>query len=343
MVPVPESELPVKLPKNVNFKLPGNPLDRCEKFIHCRCYRCHGPASRETDTMDTFVNSSWFYIRYCSPKYQEFIFDKAEVEYWMPADIAIGGVEHATTVYIHDRFVTKVLNDLGLIDFDEPFLNLLAHELVVKDGKKMSKSLGNAVDPVEVIEKYGTDALRMAILFIAPPEKKLEWKETMLKSCHRFLSSVWELANKNTDVIKVAAGPARGKAWQSLWSLVIASDQKILAQKINQIIKEVTEDLNKHHFNTSIHALFKLLKLLSDFERETRNSMDNKNGVLFSQGIQTLLLLLSPFAPHLSEELWEKLGFKGLACQQPWPKYEEESSYSETKNLVIQINGKSVV
>lgn len=331
VVPVPEDELPVKLPKSTNFDLPGNPLDRNAKFVECRCYHCRRPARRETDTMDTFVNSSWFYLRYCTPKHEDFMFEKDEVDYWMPADIAIGGVEHATTVYIHDRFVTKVLHDARLVPFDEPFLNLIAHELVIKDGKKMSKSLGNTVDPEEIIAKYGADALRLAILFIAPPEKKLDWKETMLKSCYRFLNNLWEFVDKNRDITSAySIFPFKLEA--------AAEDQKNLFQKINQSIKEVTNDLEEYRFNTCIHSLIKLLKLLSDWQKATQESADGRDKILLAHGVRTLLLLLAPFAPHIAEESWEQSGFGDLVCRQSWP--DSVQLAPETKKLVIQINGK---
>lgn len=333
IVPVPEAELPVKLPKNVSFDRPGNPLDSCEKFVRCQCYDCGRPAVRETDTMDTFVNSSWFYFKYAGPNGADSIFDEQEVGYWMPADLAIGGVEHATTVYIHDRFVTKVLHDSGLIPFNEPFLNLIAHELVIKNGKKMSKSLGNTVDPNEIMAKFGADALRLAILFIAPPEKKLAWKETMVRSCFKFLNRVWEVTGDNAGAIKAyAAG--------SINLETATEKQKNFFKDINQVRREVTTDLTEHHFNTAIHALFKLLKLLSDWPQDTLDSGNDNDKILFSSGIKTFLLLLAPFAPHIAEELWQQLDFEDLICRQQWPIYEEHCGSAEARNLVIQINGK---
>lgn len=334
VVPVPEEELPVRLPKKVSFDGPGNPLDSCAGFVSCHCYRCGRPAARETDTMDTFVNSSWFYFKYASPKCADAIFDQTEVDYWLPADLAIGGVEHATTVYIHDRFVTKVLRDSGYIAFDEPFLNLIAHELVIKDGKKMSKSLGNTVDPNELIAKYGADALRLAILFIAPPEKKLAWKETMLKSCGRFLNGAWELTRENAGVIKAYAGFPM--------NIETATEkQKNFFGKINGAITEVTDDLKGHHFNTCIHALFRLLKILSEWRRATLESGDENDNILFSSGVNTLLILLAPFAPHIAEELWQQLGNEDLICRQLWPDCQVQPGLTGARNLVIQINGRT--
>ncbi|MDP1809538.1 MAG: leucine--tRNA ligase [Actinomycetota bacterium] len=330
-VPVPEEHLPVTLPRKVNFKQPGNPLARSTEFVDCRCHRCGRPAKRETDTMDTFVNSSWFYLRYCSPDHDAFMFDKDEVVYWMPADAAIGGVEHATTVYIHDRFITKVLYDAGIVPFEEPFLNLIAHELVIKDGKKMSKSLGNTVDPNEIIAKYGADALRLAILFIAPPEKKLEWKEATVKSCYRFLSSLWRLVIENLELIKPYSGVFVTEA-----DFSGPTDEP--TQAIKDIVGKVTADLEKHHFNTCIHSLFKLLKLLSD--RQKQGLAGETDKIFFAQGVRALLLLLAPFAPHISEELWEKIGFEGLICKQAWPGYSRREAASERTDLIVQINGK---
>ncbi len=318
MVPVPEKDLPVKLPLDVPLTGEGgSPLAQSAAFYQVPCPQCQSMARRETDTMDTFMESSWYFLRYCSPQYDQGAFDKKEVSYWMKkgsqvgVDQYIGGIEHAVLHLLYSRFFTKVLADLGYLDagIREPFQNLLTQGMVIKDGSKMSKSKGNVVDPNYLIEKYGADTARVFSLFAAPPEKDLEWNDQGVEGSYRFLGRVYRLI----------AGLQAGE--------VTKVDKEKHAFLRHKTIKKITEDLEKFHFNTAIAAIMEYLNEVQ------KNDLSQEDA-------EAMTLLLAPFAPHVAEELWSLLGKTGLVSQTVWPSYDEAVvNQAREINLVIQING----
>ncbi|MBI2082819.1 MAG: leucine--tRNA ligase [Deltaproteobacteria bacterium] len=315
MVPIPEKDLPVVLPTDVPLTGEGgSPLSKAKSFLEVRCPQCPATARRETDTMDTFVESSWYFLRYCSPRNDSKMFDPKAAAYWMPVDQYIGGIEHAVLHLLYARFFTKVLRDLGYFgdhSLSEPFANLLTQGMVIKDGSKMSKSKGNTVDPDELIEKYGADTVRIFCLFAAPPEKDLDWSDTGVEGGFRFLKRVWALVYESLQE----------------GSLVDEGDQKE-KQWLHRTIKRVTEDLERFHFNTAIAALMEFYNFLHD--RKEKPSRASLNG---------LVQLLSPFAPHLAEELWQTLGHHENVSESTWPRYEESLVQTDQVTLIIQVNG----
>jgi len=304
IVPVPEKDLPVLLPENVQFTGQGkSPLSECAEFVNCKCPQCGADAKRETDTMDTFVCSSWYFLRYCDPKNTELPFSKEKADYWMGVDQYIGGVEHAILHLLYARFFTKVLSDFGYLTVDEPFENLLTQGMVLKDGTKMSKSVGNVVSPEEIIEKYGADTARLFILFAAPPERDLEWNDDAVEGSYRFLKRVERLFEKKFG-------------------------DSELRFDVHKCIKKVTEDIDRFHFNTAISAIMELVNVMS------------KADEISPDDLQTVIILLSPFAPETAEILWKKLGKSGSAGEQPWPKFDPAALVVSEVEVVVQINGK---
>jgi len=326
LVPVPEKDLPVLLPENVDFQAQagGSPLARCEEFVQTICPQCQGSARRETDTMDTFICSSWYFLRFTSPRYTKGAFAKEEVNYWMPVDQYIGGVEHAILHLLYARFFTKVLADLDFFPTREPFANLLTQGMVIKDGTKMSKSKGNVVDPDRIVKEYGADTARLFILFASPPEKDLEWSDQGVEGSFRFLNRIWRLVR---DYQEKVAGVEDCKAY------LVACDQEIL-RPVHQAIKRVTEDVERFNFNTAISAIMELVNALY-LQKEK-----NAKPALWKHALKNLILLLAPFAPHLAEELWEAIGEKGSVHQEAWPKFNPELIVEEEIPIVIQVNGK---
>ncbi|MBQ5588480.1 MAG: leucine--tRNA ligase, partial [Selenomonadales bacterium] len=295
-VPVPESDLPVMLPENVNFEGGTvSPLSGSEEFVNCKCPKCGADARRETDTMDTFICSSWYYLRYTDPRNTEMAFDKEKANYWMPVDQYIGGIEHAILHLLYSRFFTKVLRDAGLVDIDEPFERLLTQGMVIKDGAKMSKSKGNVVAPGEIISKYGADTARLFILFAAPPERDLEWSDQGVEGAFRFLSRVWRLVAQYEGLIKDA---------DAYDVASLTKEEKELRRILHHTIKKVTEDIDKrYNFNTAISAVMELVNAV--YAIKDANAV---NGGLMKEIVSALLRLLAPFAPHMTEELWAQLG-----------------------------------
>ena len=288
IVPVPEKDLPVKLPDRVEFGK-GNPLETNNDFVNVKCPECSGPAKRETDTMDTFVNSSWYFLRYCDPKNDKEIFDRKKAAYWMPIDQYIGGKEHACMHLIYFRFYTKVLRDLGLIKFDEPALNLFNQGMLHgSDGSVMSKSLGNVVLPEEISEKYGIDAARLFLVSIASPDKDIAWSDKGIENSYRLLNRVYSLLDKKKT----------------------SSDDK-MKNKLHRTTREVTKNIQNIVYNKAVLNLMNYIDYLDSQEKISKECLDN------------LVLLLAPITPHLSEEMWEKLGHKGFIAQEKWPRFEE--------------------
>ena len=323
IVPVPKEDLPVKLPMDVQFTGEGaSPLTQSKEFLNVKCPRCGGRGTRETDTLDTFNCSSWYYFRYCDPKNDQEPFSKDKAKQWMPVDQYIGGIEHAILHLLYSRFFTKVLFDAGWSNTDEPFTNLLTQGMVVKDGAKMSKSKGNVVDPDYIIERFGADTARLFILFASPPEKELEWSDQGVEGSWRFLSRVWRLADQiaNTELRMPNEGAP--------------SAHSEIIKKTHQTIKAVTEDIERFSFNTAIAKLMELTNLL--YIHINDNSLIRNSAF----GIRNLLLLLAPFAPHMAEELWHQLGNKESICQQSWPTYDPELAKESEITIAVQINGK---
>ena len=320
VVPVPEKDLPVILPDVVEFRPTGeSPLTYVEDFLYTECPVCGGKARRETDTMDTFVDSSWYYLRYISPHDDQRPFDSDTVNKWLPVDQYIGGVEHAILHLMYSRFFTKVLYDMGLVSFEEPFARLFTQGMIVKDGAKMSKSKGNVVSPDSLIDRYGADTMRLYILFIGPPDKDAEWNDRAVEGIWRFLNRVWVL----TDILKDM--PAQGDS---------AADRQVL-KKTHATIKKVTMDMEgDFHFNTAVSSIMELVNTLYA-NREKGISQD-----VFRTAVKNMILLLYPFVPHISEEMWQRLGEEGLLVEHPWPEYNEDYLKEDVIEYAVQVNGK---
>jgi len=325
IVPVPGEDLPVLLPEDVKFKPHGeSPLKNSKKFVNTKCPQCGKKARREIDTMDTFVDSSWYYLRYISPKLQDKAFEKEDVDRWLPVDQYIGGVEHAILHLLYSRFITKVLYDAGLVGFKEPFKNLFTQGMIIKNGAKMSKSKGNVVSPDELIKKYGADTIRLYTLFIGPPEKDAEWSDRGVEGAYRFLGRVWRIAEKILSL--------RGDDSER----TNPDGEKALRRKTHQTIKKITDDIDKgFHFNTAISSTMQLVNeiYLSFDKKEAR-------GAVLKEAIRAVIILLSPFVPHIAEELWEKSGGKKSILKESWPAYDERLIKEDVITIPVQINGK---
>jgi leucyl-tRNA synthetase len=323
IVPEKEENLPIKLPENVEITGEGgSPLARVKSFVETTCPRCGAKAKRETDTFDTFVESSWYFLRYCSPKFDEDIFKKDAANYWMDVDQYVGGIEHAVMHLMYARYFTKVLRDLGYIDSTEPFKRLLTQGMVIKDGAKMSKSKGNVVDPDDIINNYGADTARLFILFAAPPEKDLEWSDDGVEGAYRFLNRLWRLITSYKDLKPKSANASTDRL-------------KELSYIINHTIKKVSEDYESYHFNTAIAACMELVNFMQSF-----NPKDDNEKSLFAYGLEVLIILLSPIVPHISEELWQITDKDGLVENQNWPKYNEAALIKEKVTIAATVNGK---
>jgi leucyl-tRNA synthetase len=364
-VPVPEKDLPVVLPRDVQLTGMGtSPLAHVPQFVNTSCPRCGQPAKRETDTMDTFVESSWYFERFCSPKEDRAMFDRDKVKYWMPVDQYIGGIEHAILHLLYSRFYTRVLRDFGLVDFSEPFTQLLTQGMVVKEThhcpqngflfpeevaegltckkcgspvqvgrtEKMSKSKKNVVEPDSLVQKYGADTVRLFCLFASPPEKDLEWSEQGVEGSFRFLNRVWRLVNDRPGISQKVGRP------REEWNL--SEDLRALRRKTHLTIKKVTEDIeNRFHFNTAISAIMELVNLL--YQNEEKLLGDGPHILeVWREALESVVILLSPIVPHICEELWEIMGNTESVANVPWPGYDSETIKDEEVLMVIQVNGK---
>lgn len=331
-VPVPEEDLPVKLPRDVKFEPTGkSPLIDHPYFKEVKCPKCGSKATREVDTMDTFVDSSWYYLRYINAKLEEKPFEKKDVNKWLPVDQYIGGVEHAILHLLYSRFITKVLKDLGEIDFDEPFKNLFTQGMIYRNGAKMSKSKGNVVSPDEMIKKYGTDSLRTYILFMAPPERDAEWNDSGIEGAYRFLNKVWNNYMRIIDKIS---------SYELVNNYNLEEKQeKDLRRKLHQTIAKITNDIEGNfQFNTAVSSLMELLNDFSDYLNNMPETKWNKN--LLREFSENFLLMLSPIAPHISEELWKILGKESLIVESDWPEIDKNALKAEEITLAVQVNGK---
>jgi len=330
-VPVPEDELPVILPREVDY-LPGDlvsPLATDENFVQTTCPKCGGPARRETDTMDTFVDSSWYYLRYVDPHNEQEPFSKDLADYWMPVDIYIGGVEHAVLHLLYSRFITKALKDMGYVTVDEPFSKLFTQGMVTLGGSAMSKSKGNIVDPDDILRDYGADAARMYTLFVAPPEKDFEWSQQGLEGIVRFIRRIWNFYCKHADKVKEAVGVTLAAVPKDMGEY----DERAL-RAVNRLVYRVTEDIeDNYRFNTAIAAMMEFLNEVTDYDEKV------SRGVMKTL-LETFAKVLAPFVPFLAEELWAMLGNAPSIHEQSWPQWEESLLQEATVEVAVQINGK---
>ena len=326
IVPVDKKDLPVLLPTDVEFTGKGDsPLTTSQAFKTTPCPHCGKEARREVDTMDTFVDSSWYFLRYIDPKNTEEPFSTEMVNKWMPVDQYIGGVEHAIMHLLYARFFIKAFKSMGMVDFDEPFKNLLTQGMVLMNGSKMSKSKGNTVSPLEIIDEYGADTARLFVLFAAPPERDLDWSEQGVEGCFRFINRVYRLVD---ELAEIAKSNAEVKA--------VTKEDKAMRLVIHSTLKKVTADLSeKFGFNTAIAALMELINEMYKYKE-----LDTRNEGIIREGIETIVTILAPFTPHVGEELWTMIGKEGSVFDISWPKYDEAALVQDEVEVIVQVNGK---
>jgi leucyl-tRNA synthetase len=346
-VPVPYDQLPVELPKVIEFTGKGDsPLAQVPAFVNVKCPKCGGPARRETDTMDTFVDSSWYFLRFTDSTNAEVPFDPAAAAYWMPVDFYSGGVEHAILHLLYSRFFTRVLRDVGLVTFAEPFTRLLTQGMVLKDGAVMSKSKGNVVDPDDMLQKYGADALRLYVMFVAPPEKEVEWNDAGLEGSFRFLLRVWRLVDHWADTIGGDGIPPCVHA-------DCTDSERALRRKTHETIRRVTADIeDRVHLNTAVSSLMELVNELYAFSDASQRGGPSRGEApvgrierpqtisALREAIDALIVMISPFAPHTAEELWLSLGHTGGLAKAAWPSFDPEVAKAPEVVVPVQVNGK---
>jgi leucyl-tRNA synthetase len=333
IVPVPDDQLPVELPKVAEFTGRGDsPLASVPEFVNVLCPKCGGPAKRETDTMDTFVDSSWYFYRFADAHNDQLPFDPKKVGYWCPVDFYSGGIEHAILHLIYSRFFARVFHDLGMIEHKEPFTHLLTQGMVLKDGAVMSKSKGNVVDPDSMIQKYGSDALRLYVMFVAPPEKEVEWTDTGLEGSFRFLARVWRAADQwRADA--AAAGQA------AIEQATLTPAERALRRKTHETIRRVTQDIDvRQQMNTAVSATMELVNDLYAFTEKGERSA--QAAAVAREAIESLIVMLSPFAPHTMEELWEMYGHRNGLIAARWPAFDADAAKAEELEIPVQVNGK---
>jgi len=331
-VPVPEDQLPVVLPENVEFEGVGSPIKKMPEFYETDCPKCGGKAERETDTFDTFMESSWYFARYACKDNDEAMLDE-RANYWLPVDQYVGGIEHAILHLLYARFFTKLMRDVGLLEIDEPFEKLLTQGMVLKDGTKMSKSKGNTVDPQELIKKYGADTVRLFTMFAAPPEQSLEWNDDAVEGAYRFLKRVWRLVHdENGQQEKQNAL----KQWQTNGGKVdvasLSSEQKKRRAELHSLLEQADRDVEKYQFNTVIAAAMKMVNSLTQVN-------DAKDPV-YAEGVDIVVRLLSPIVPHITHALWKDIGYEDDILTAPWPRADADAMMQDTVELVVQVNGK---
>jgi leucyl-tRNA synthetase len=352
IVPVPDDQLPVELPDVAEFTGRGDsPLAQVPEFVNVRCPKCGQPARRETDTMDTFVDSSWYFYRFADPRNDTLPFDPEKVKYWLPVDFYSGGVEHAILHLIYSRFFARVFRDLGMVEHSEPFTQLLTQGMVLKDGNVMSKSKGNVVDPDSMLQKFGADALRLYVMFVAPPEKEVEWTDAGLEGSSRFLARVWRLVDHWVETV----------GGEGIESADTCSDltpaERSLRRKTHETIQRVTTDIEqRQQLNTAVSAMMELVNELYAFSEQTvtggparRTDEDVEHAgqverretiCVVREALESLILMLSPFAPHMAEELWELLGHEDGIAAAHWPAFSPAAARAEAVVVPVQINGK---
>jgi leucyl-tRNA synthetase len=334
IVPVPDDQLPVRLPENVSLTGQGqSPLASSSEFANVKCPKCGGPARRETDTMDTFVDSSWYFYRYTDPHNDKAPFDKEKVRYWFPIDQYVGGITHAILHLLYSRFFCKVMRDMGMVNHDEPITRLFTQGMVQKGGVAMSKSRGNVVGAFDMAEKYGCDTGRLYTLFAAPPEKDLEWNEQGIEGASRFLNKVYRLVAKQVERLK----PVQVELTSKTDLTNATAKEKALVRKTHQTLKRVTNDFeSRWHFNTSVALVMELIN-----ELHVQEPLDvDISPVILKRVLQVLVLMMSPMTPHIAEELWQKLGGEGGISKAKWPRYREDLTREEQFEVIIQINGR---
>jgi len=322
-----------------------SPLAQVADWVNVKCPKCGGPARRETDTMDTFVDSSWYFLRFADPHNKEMPFDPAASAYWLPVDFYSGGVEHAILHLLYSRFFTRVLRDVGLVNFDEPFKRLLTQGMVLKNGDVMSKSKGNVVDPDDMLQKYGADALRLYVMFVAPPEKEVEWTDTGLEGSFRFLLRVWRIVDHWAETIGGEGVPACGDD--------CTDAERKLRRKTHDTIRRVTVDIEERmHLNTAVSALMELVNEIYDFSEGTAHGIPARGEppvgriertqtiAVLREAMDALVVMLSPFAPHTAEELWHLLGHPEGLMKAQWPTFDPAVAKAEEVVVPVQINGK---
>jgi leucyl-tRNA synthetase len=331
MQPVKDADLPIVLPPDAPFTGEGgNPLEKVPAFVKATCPRCGGPARRETDTMDTFVDSSWYFYRYLSPTKADGPFDAAAVKYWFPIDLYVGGIEHAILHLVYSRFWTKVMRDLGLVTIDEPVTRLFPQGMVHKDGEVMSKSKGNTIAPDDVIARYGADTLRLYILFAGPPELAMEWSESGIEGPHRFLQQVWRLLDRHAG--------AFAKEPRAAIDASLPAPAQELRRKVHQTIEKVTHDIEERiQLNTAVAALMELKNEILRVEAEV---LAGPGREVLREALETLILLLNPFTPHVCEELWARLGHQQSLVRTAWPAFDAAAAREDAVELAVQVNGK---
>ncbi|MEE9451151.1 MAG: leucine--tRNA ligase [Gammaproteobacteria bacterium] len=333
-LPVPEDQLPVVLPEHVDFKASGSPLMSNPEFVNTTCPQCQGQAQRETDTFDTFVESSWYYARFPCADQDETMFDERS-QYWLPVDHYVGGIEHAVLHLLYARFFCKLLRDAGLVQIDEPFKNLLTQGMVLKDGHKMSKSKGNTVAPEALIKHYGADTVRLFTVFAAPPDQSLEWSDQAVEGAYRFLKRLWSFAQTYTS-IKHINSVYKARKIHSDWHKASDPQQKI-RREIHLLLGKACYDYERSQFNTVVSACMKLLNCLQETPVHSTDQFDQ---LLTHEGFSILLRLLAPITPHICYKLWDELNFEGMVIDAPWPQVISEALQSDTVEYVIQVNGK---
>ena len=347
VVAVPYEDLPVELPKVTTFTGRGDsPLAHVESWVNVTCPKCGGPARRETDTMDTFVDSSWYFLRFADPKNDELPFDPAAAAYWTPVEFYVGGVEHAILHLLYSRFFTRVLRDIGLVNFDEPFIRLLTQGMVLKNGAVMSKSKGNVVDPDDMLQKYGADALRLYVMFVAPPEKDVEWSDAGLEGSFRFVIRVWRIVDHWAETIG-------GEGMPECKAADCTEAERALRRKTHDTIRRVTADIEERiHLNTAVSSLMELANEIYSFSEGTAHGAPTRGEppagrverpetiAALREAIDALVLMISPFAPHMAEELWHMLGHVGGLTTAQWPSFDAEVAKADQVEVPVQINGK---
>ncbi|MFI3209707.1 MAG: leucine--tRNA ligase [Peptostreptococcaceae bacterium] len=326
VVPVPKSDLPVLLPTDVEFSGKGeSPLTTSKEFMNVTCPTCNKPARREVDTMDTFMDSSWYFLRYVDSQNTEEIFSKELADKWLPVDQYIGGVEHAILHLLYARFFTKAFKDMGMLSFDEPFKNLLTQGMVLKEGTKMSKSKGNVVSPIEIINEFGADTARLFVLFAAPPERDLDWSEQGVEGCFKFLNRVYRVVEELEETVK--SNPVMGE---------LSKEDKEMRFKTHSTLKKVTDDLSERFgFNTAISSLMELVNDIYKYKE-----LENRNDFVIKETIESIVTIIAPFAPHIGEEMWSLIGKEGSIFDIIWPKFDETALVKDEVEVVVQINGK---
>jgi leucyl-tRNA synthetase len=328
-VPVPEDQLPVVLPEDVDFDGSGSPIKKMPEFYETTCPACGGKAQRETDTFDTFMESSWYYARFASPREDGAMLDRRAMDYWLDVDQYIGGIEHAILHLLYARFYHKLLRDEGLVSSDEPFSRLLTQGMVLKDGAKMSKSLGNTVDPESMISRYGADTVRMYMMFTSPPDQSLEWSDSGVEGAYRFLKRLWKLVGEYRP------------AAVTLDTVVLNDAQKAVRLKTHGTIQKVTDDYDRRQiFNTAIAAVMELYNDVSRFAADNDIQDGDQNQAVFQEAVSAIVLLLAPIVPHMSHVLWNHLGHEGAVIDAAWPGYDESALVKDSIQIVVQVNGK---